>query len=82
MFLARRGEQLAGFERAVALRRPENILALGFAIVRTGDGDGGTGGGRAVFDAAALAEGQVLDITLHKGVVKAVATATADNAGQ
>jgi exodeoxyribonuclease VII large subunit len=68
MFLTRAGERLVGFERAVALRRPENILALGFAIVRSG--------GRAVLDPAALEAGQPLDITLAKGAVKAKVTKT------
>ncbi len=80
MLLSRAAERLASFEQAVALRRPENILALGFAIVRTaGAADGKAG--HAVLDAEALSEGQVLDITLAKGAVKAktvkVATATA-----
>ncbi len=66
MLLTRASERLAGFEQAVALRRPENILALGFAIVRTE--------GRAVTDPALLTEGQPLDITLAKGTVKAKTT--------
>lgn len=75
LFLARASERLAGFEQVVALRRPENILALGFAIVRTVEQNGvvGEGGtvGRAVTDASTLSAGQELDITLHKGAVKA-----------
>jgi exodeoxyribonuclease VII large subunit len=63
MLLGRAAERLTGFERAVALRRPENILALGFAIVRSG--------GRAVLDPAGLVDGQSIDITLARGVVKA-----------
>jgi exonuclease VII large subunit len=70
MFLTRATERLAGFERAVALRRPENILALGFAIVRTPPTTDGTGG-RAVLDPLALTDGQPLDITLAHGKVKA-----------
>ncbi|MDR1671095.1 MAG: exodeoxyribonuclease VII large subunit [Alistipes sp.] len=66
MFLGRAAERLAGFERAVVLRRPENILALGFAIVRAD--------GRAVMDADALTDGQTLDITLARGAVKAKTT--------
>jgi exodeoxyribonuclease VII large subunit len=70
MFLGRAAERLAGFERAVALRRPENILALGFAIVRAD--------GRAVLDPAVLDNDQPLDITLAHGTIKAkVATTTA-----
>jgi exodeoxyribonuclease VII large subunit len=72
MLLARAAERLAGFEQAVALRRPENILALGFAIVRT-TGDGNAAG-RAVLDPATLAPGQSLDITLARGTVKAKTT--------
>jgi exodeoxyribonuclease VII large subunit len=68
MLLSRAAERLAGFERVVALRRPENILALGFAIVRA---TGEDGVGRAVLDPATLAVGQALDITLAKGAVKA-----------
>jgi exonuclease VII large subunit len=69
MFLSRAAERLAGFEQAVALRRPENILALGFAIVRTVESDGSVG--RAVLDPAALTDGQTLDITLARGKVRA-----------
>jgi exonuclease VII large subunit len=70
MFLARAAERLAGFEQAVALRRPENILALGFAIVRTAGGADGSEG-RAVLDPAVLADGQSIEITLAKGTVHA-----------
>jgi exodeoxyribonuclease VII large subunit len=63
MLLSRAGERLTGFEQAVALRRPENILALGFAIVRSE--------GRAVFEPATLADGQPLNITLARGSIKA-----------
>jgi exodeoxyribonuclease VII large subunit len=73
MFLMRATERLAGFEQAVALRRPENILALGFAIVRTPVAPDGTGG-RAVTDPATLAPDQPLDITLAKGTLKAKVT--------
>jgi exodeoxyribonuclease VII large subunit len=83
LFLSRSAERLGALEQAVALRRPENILALGFAIVRTvggADGADGAGGsdGRAVIDPATLTDGQPLNITLSKGTIKAkVATATA-----
>ncbi len=63
MILTRAAERLAAMEQAVDLRRPENILALGFAIVRAD--------GKAVLDAAELAEGQAIDITLARGTVKA-----------
>ncbi len=63
MILSRAAEKLAGFEQAVALRRPENILALGFAIVRAH--------GKAVLDPALLTDDQPLDITLARGTVKA-----------
>jgi exodeoxyribonuclease VII large subunit len=66
MLLTRAAERLAGFEQAVALRRPENILALGFAIVRSQ--------GKAVLDPALLAPDQPLDITLAKGTLKAKTT--------
>jgi exodeoxyribonuclease VII large subunit len=75
LILARAAERLAGFERVVALRRPENILALGFAIVRTvGGADGAEALGRAVLDASALVDGQALDITLARGTIKAEVT--------
>ncbi len=63
LLLSRAGERLSGFEKVVAARRPENILALGFAVVRAD--------GKAVFDPSTLADGQPLDITLAKGVAKA-----------
>ncbi|MDR2912107.1 MAG: exodeoxyribonuclease VII large subunit [Alistipes sp.] len=63
MLLARSAERLAGYEQIVAARRPENILALGFAIVRSE--------GKAVLDPEALANGQPLEITLAKGNLKA-----------
>jgi exodeoxyribonuclease VII large subunit len=66
--LSRAAERLTAAERVVALRRPENILALGYAIVRTSGSDGV---GRAVTDPADLAVGQALDITLAKGRIKA-----------
>jgi exodeoxyribonuclease VII large subunit len=69
LLMSRAAERLEAMERAVALRRPENILALGFAIVRTAESDGSAG--RAVFDAAELSPGQSLDITLARGAVKA-----------
>ncbi len=59
------GHRLALFERTVSLRRPENILALGYAIVRAD--------GKAVLDAAKIVKGQPLDITLHKGTLKVTA---------
>jgi exodeoxyribonuclease VII large subunit len=73
MFLARAAERLAGFEQAVALRCPENILALGFAIVRT-DGGPNSSPGHAVLDPTALAPNQLLDITLARGTVNAKVT--------
>jgi exodeoxyribonuclease VII large subunit len=63
MFLSRAAERLAAMEQAVALRRPENILAMGFAIVRTD--------GKAVRDASSLTDGQQVDIALAKGTTKA-----------
>ncbi len=66
IFLARQAERLEAMEKTVALRRPENILALGFAIVRAD--------GRAIRDAAQLAEGQQVDIALARGSAKAEIT--------
>ncbi len=63
MMLALLAERLASYGEIVEARRPENILSLGFAVVRAD--------GRAVRDAAELSEGQVMDITLAKGSVKA-----------
>jgi exodeoxyribonuclease VII large subunit len=70
-FLAHQTERLAGFENFVALQRPENILALGFAIVRTAGPDGSAEGGRAVLDPAVLTDGQALEITLARGKITA-----------
>jgi exonuclease VII large subunit len=63
MILSRAAERLVAMERAVALRRPENILALGFAIVRAE--------GRAVLDPESLANDQHIDITLAHGKIGA-----------
>lgn len=63
VFIARQSERLAAMEKTVALRRPENILSLGFAIVRSG--------GKAVLDASLLADGQQVDITFAKDEAKA-----------
>jgi exodeoxyribonuclease VII large subunit len=68
VILSRSAERLDGFERVVALRRPENILALGFAIVRTISSDGAVGA--AVTDASVLPDGQPLEITVAKGTFK------------
>lgn len=62
-FLSRQAEKLVSMEKTVALRRPENILSLGFAIVRSG--------GKAVRDASLLTDGQQVDISLAKGNVTA-----------
>lgn len=62
--LASAGERLLVFESSVGARRPENILRLGFAIVRLD--------GRAVRDATELAQGQAIDITLAHGNATAV----------
>ncbi len=51
-------------ESAVAASSPERILAMGFAVVRSG--------GKAVVDAATLAEGDPIEITLAKGTAEAV----------
>jgi exodeoxyribonuclease VII large subunit len=82
MFLARAADRLGAMEQAVAARRPENILALGFAIVRTAGGTAGDADGstvdpnimRAVLDPAILIDGQPLEITLARGTVKAKTT--------
>ena len=66
LLLARQAERLSAMEKTVALRRPENILALGFAIVRSG--------GAAVRDASQLADGQQVEIALAKGSTKAKIT--------
>lgn len=63
VYLARQAERLEAMERTVALRRPENILALGFAIVRSD--------GKSVRDASALTEGQQVEIALARGTVGA-----------
>ncbi|MBO5806055.1 MAG: exodeoxyribonuclease VII large subunit [Tidjanibacter sp.] len=51
-------------ESAVAASSPERILAMGFAVVRSG--------GKAVVDAATLAEGDPIEITFAKGTAEAV----------
>lgn len=63
MFLTRAAERLDAMEGAVAMRRPENILALGFAIVRTG--------GKALLDPALVAPDQLLEIALARGELTA-----------
>lgn len=65
-FFARQHEKLAMQQGLVESRKPDNILALGFAIVRRG--------GSALHDAADAAPGEVLDITLGKGEIKAKVT--------
>jgi exodeoxyribonuclease VII large subunit len=69
-FLARTADRLSAAESTVALRRPENILALGFSIVRTAGGADGSEG-KAITDPATLTAGQPLEITLAKGTLKA-----------
>lgn len=63
VYLSRQAERLAAMERTVSMRRPENILALGFAIVRSC--------GKSVRDASQLSDGQQVEIALAKGEVKA-----------
>lgn len=68
--LARENARLELAEGLARSRRPDNILALGFAIVRAG--------GRAVTDSAALRADDMLDITLARGRVTANVKSTED----
>jgi exodeoxyribonuclease VII large subunit len=63
VYLTRQSERLVAMEQAVALRSPEKILELGFAIVRVD--------GRSVRDVSLLAPDQPIDITLARGTTKA-----------
>ncbi len=63
LFLSRLSEKLVGYEGIISARRPDNILALGFSIVRAN--------GRAVTDPATLAPDTPIEITLAKGKMKA-----------
>jgi exodeoxyribonuclease VII large subunit len=63
VYLTRQSERLVAMEQAVAMRSPDKILELGFAIVRSG--------GVAVRDASSLIDGQQVDISLAKSSVKA-----------
>jgi exodeoxyribonuclease VII large subunit len=63
VYLARQTERLTAMEQTVAMRAPEKILELGFAIVRSG--------GKAVRDASLLSPDQPIDITLAHGTTKA-----------
>mgnify|MGYP005805377051 CR=1 FL=1 len=62
----RQRERIAAAEKIVAVRRPEQILRLGFAIVRMG--------GRAVHEASALHSGDEVTLTLGRGERRAKIT--------
>jgi len=62
-FLKREGERLLALEKRVDMHRVENILSLGFAVVRDGRG--------AIYDAIETDIGQEVDITLARGMLRA-----------
>ena len=70
-FVRSERERLGSLEQAVAARDPQNIMALGFAVVSLG--------GHALNDASQTAIGQQVSIRLAKGELKAKITDNGKN---
>ena len=70
-FVRSERERLGALEQAVAARDPQNIMALGFAVVSLG--------GHALNDASQTAIGQQVSIRLAKGELKAKITDNGKN---
>ena len=70
-FVRSERERLEALEQAVAARDPQNIMALGFAVVSLG--------GHALNDASQTAIGQQVSIRLAKGELKAKITDNGKN---
>lgn len=66
LYIGRERQRMEIFEQKTAARRIENILSLGFAIVRDGSG--------ALYDASRTSIGQSIDITLARGKLRAQIT--------
>lgn len=67
-YLVRQGMYLASAEEIVAAHAPERLLKLGFALLRSG--------GRAVGSAAAVREGERIEVELADGTITATVNHT------